>query len=188
MGTTGDDWIERIERAREEKREFFRSHPHSPLPPSQRDDAFPGLEYYPVDPAYRFVLALHEHADKEQVTVSTTADGEQTYRRWGEFRFDLAGESLTLQVYRPEGEADRFWVPFRDETNGETTYPGGRYLDLEPDDHRIDDGRWVLDFNAAYNPTCAYNAGFECPLVPTDNWLSVPVPAGEKDFPGDPHD
>jgi hypothetical protein len=181
------DWRQRIEKERAAKREYLRESHRSPLPPEMRGEAFPGLEYYDPDPSYRFVLPLHEHEDREQVTVETTADGEQTYFRWGEFEFEVDSEIHTLQAYRPDADADRFWVPFRDDTNGEETYGAGRYLDLEPDTHRADDG-WVLDFNEAYNPTCAYNYAYECPLIPTENWLDTRIEAGERDFPAEPAD
>jgi len=180
-----DDWAAQVEAQRRAKREHFRDSPRSPLPASMRGDAFPGLDYFEPDPAYRFVLPLHEHDETETVTVETTADGEQTYRRWGEFRFEVDGEAATLQAYRPADGADRFWVPFRDATSGDETYGAGRYLDLEPDRDRVD-GEWVVDFNVAYNPTCAYNHAYECPLVPGENWLDVPIRAGERDFPGEP--
>jgi len=181
------DWIERIERQRREKLAYFRDSPRSPLPPEMQGEVFPGLEYYDVDPAFRFVIPLEEHEQKESVTVETTADGRQQYRRWGEFTFEVDGESVTLQAYRPAADDERFWVPFRDETNGETTYEAGRYIDLDPHSHR-DDGEWILDFNQAYNPTCAYNYAYECPLIPMENWLDVPIPAGEKEFPAEPVD
>jgi len=187
MSERTDEWTDRLWSDREAKTEYFRQSPHSPLPVAMRGDAFPGLSYFDPDPAYRFVLPLDEHDEKETVTVETTADGEQTYDRWGEFRFDIDGETVTLQAYRPGGDDDRFWVPFRDETNGEETYDAGRYLDLEPDDHEVD-GEWVLDLNRAYNPTCAYNYAYECPLIPMENWLDVRIEAGEKDFPAEPAD
>lgn len=180
-----DDWAAQVEAQRRAKREHFRDSPRSPLPTSMRGDAFPGLDYFEPDPVYRFVLPLHEHDETETVTVETTADGEQTYRRWGEFRFEVDGEPVTLQAYRPVGDEDRLWVPFRDATSGDETYGAGRYLDLEPDRDRVD-GEWVVDFNVAYNPTCAYNHAYECPLVPGENWLDVPIRAGERDFPGEP--
>ena len=180
-----DDWAAQVEAQREAKIEQFRESARSPLPMSMRGDAFPGLAYFDPDPAFRFHLTLHEHGEKETVTVETTAEGEQTYRRWGEFRFEVDGEETTLQAYRPADGADRFWVPFRDATSGETTYGAGRYLDLEPDRDRVD-GEWIVDFNHAYNPTCAYNHAYECPLVPTENWLDVAIEAGEKDFPAEP--
>jgi uncharacterized protein (DUF1684 family) len=187
MAPTDDtsDWAERIRTQRQEKEAYFRESEHSPLPPELRGEAFPGLAYFDPDPEYRFVLPLHEHNSKEQITVETTADGEQTYLQWGEFRFDLDGETHTLQAYRPDPDADRLWVPFRDDSSGEDTYGSGRYLDL--DTHRVD-GEWVLDFNEAYNPTCAYNPAYECPLVPLDNWLDVSIEAGEKAFDHDETD
>jgi len=179
-------WIEQTKRDRESKEEYFGESPRSPLPPEMQGEEFPGLAYYDIDPEYRYVLELDEHEQKETVTVETTAEGEQTYLRWGEFRFELDGDRV-LQAYRPDRDADRLWVPFRDETNGEETYGAGRYIDLEDDEHRTEAG-WVLDFNRAYNPTCAYNYAYECPLIPRENWLEVRVKAGEKDFPAEPAD
>jgi uncharacterized protein (DUF1684 family) len=174
---------EGIERDREKKERFFADHPQSPVAGAT---SFAGLDHYPVDPAFRYVLPLHEHETKETVTVETTADGERKYVRFGEFRFTVDGTEVELQAYRPAGDEDRFWVPFRDETSGETTYGAGRYLDLDPNEHRTTDGEWVLDFNLAYNPTCAYNEAYECPLIPMENWLDVPIKAGERAYPGDP--
>ena len=181
-----EDWKTAVEHQREQKEQYFREHPRSPIPPDQRGEEFPGLEYFPIDETYRFVLPLHEHDEKEEITVETTADGEQHYVRWGEFELTLDGEEYTIQAYRPASGEDRFWVPFRDETNDEETYGAGRYLDLDPDEHRTEDGEWVLDFNLAYNPTCAYNAAYECPLIPMENWLDVRIEAGEKDYPAEP--
>ena len=178
-----DDWQRELEQQREQKEQYFGSHPRSPIP-NHAD--FAGLEYYPVDPAYRFELELHEHDNKEHITVETTADGSQEYVRYGEFRFEVDGEELTLQAYQPVGGEDRLWVPFRDETNDEETYGAGRYIDLEPGEHKTADGTWILDLNEAYNPTCAYNKAYECPLIPMDNWLDVPIEAGEKDYPDEP--
>jgi uncharacterized protein (DUF1684 family) len=181
---TPDGWQEAIEADREKKARFFRDGPRSPLPPDLRGEEFPGLDYYDPDPAYRYELELHEHDDPEEVTVGTTAEGERTYYRWGEFQFDRGGDRVTLQAYRPADGGDRLWVPFRDRTSGVETYGAGRYLDLEPEHHRTADGDWVVDFNRAYNPTCAYNPAYECPLVPAENWLDVRIEAGERDFPG----
>lgn len=184
--TQDTDWVEQTRHDRESKREYFRESPHSPLPTEMQGESFPGLEYFEVDPDYRYVLALAEHDEKEPVTVETTAEGEQTYLRWGEFRFERDGVRV-LQAYRPDRTADRLWVPFRDETNGAETYGAGRYIDLEDDEHLTTEG-WVLDFNRAYNPTCAYNSAYECPLIPRGNWLDVRIEAGEKDFPAEPAD
>jgi uncharacterized protein (DUF1684 family) len=180
------DYGDQLRRQRERKEEYFGTHDHSPIPPDAQGESFPGLDFFEPDPEYRFVLQLFEHDDPESITVETSADGQQEYLRWGEFRFELDGEQHTLQVYRSDRDDERLWVPFRDETSGDETYGAGRYLDLEPDSHRTDDGRWVLDFNLAYNPTCAYSEAYECPLVPADNWLDARIEAGEKAYPGEP--
>lgn len=175
-----------IRQQRQRRIEYFATAEHSPIPSTEQGDAFPGLEYFDPDPAYRFELRLSEHDSPETITVETSADGQQEYLRWGVFQFELDDGQYTLQAYKSDPDDGRLWVPFRDETNGEETYGAGRYLDLEADEHRTDDGRWVLDFNRAYNPTCAYNEAYECPLIPMENWLDTPIPAGEKDYPGEP--
>ncbi|MFB6200624.1 MAG: DUF1684 domain-containing protein [Halorhabdus sp.] len=180
---TDEAYVEQIREQREQKAQYFAEHPRSPFP-SHAD--FEGLDYYDVDPAYRYELPLEEHDETEEITVETTADGEQHYVRYGAFTVEIDGEAVTLQAYKPVSGEDRLWVPFRDETNGEETYGAGRYLDLEPAHHKTDDGNWILDLNQAYNPTCAYNEAYECPLIPMENWLDVRVEAGEKAYPGEP--
>ena len=175
-------YTRRLQEQRQKREEYFAEHPQSPVPSEQ----FAGLEYYPVDRAYRFELELREHEDVETLTVETTAGGSQEYLRWGEFRFELRGETRSIQAYRAGADDSRLWVPFRDDTNDGETYGAGRYLDLEPDSHQSADGSWVLDFNEGYNPTCAYNGAYECPLIPMENWLEVRVEAGERAYPGDP--
>ncbi|MFB6106216.1 MAG: DUF1684 domain-containing protein [Halobacteriaceae archaeon] len=177
-------WRADLAEYRESKDRYLGAHPNSPLPPDQRA-AFEGLSYFPPNPALRFVVALAAHDDGETVTVETTAEGERTYDRVGAFTFLVDGEAHSLEAYRERG-SDRagLWVPFRDETSGEETYGAGRYLDLDPDEHRTGDGEWVLDFNYAYSPFCAYSDAYECPLVPMENWLDVRVQAGEKDYAG----
>ncbi len=176
------DWTELIRQHRRQKDEQFADSHHSPLPPAERD-SFDGLDYYPVDPDLRFVLPVHEHDHEGTVVLATSTDGEQEYLEYGEFRFSVESRDVTLQAYKSDADQERLWVPFRDATSGTETYGAGRYLDLEPDTHRTD-GEWILDFNQAYNPTCAYSDRYECPLPPTDNWLDVPIGAGEKAFDG----
>jgi hypothetical protein len=175
------DWRETIRRRRAEKDDYFAEHPRSPIPEEEREN-FDGLQYYPIDDEYRFTLPLDEYDDREPVTAATSTEGEQEYVRWGEFRFAVDGEEVALQAYKSDPDEARLWVPFRDATSGEETYGAGRYLDLEPDDHLTDDGEWVVDFNEAYNPTCAYSDRYECPLPPPENWLDVPIEAGEKAY------
>lgn len=175
------DWAAAIERQRAKKDQFFAEHERSPLPPDERS-SFEGLSYYPPDERFRFELDLREYEDTESVTVGTSTGGEQEYLRWGEFRFEVDGQPTSLQAYKADPADDRLWVPFRDATSGEATYGAGRYLDLEADEHRREDDTWIVDFNQAYNPTCAYADHYECPLPPTENWLEVAIEAGEKAY------
>jgi uncharacterized protein (DUF1684 family) len=179
MGTP-ENYKARLRKERAGKDEFFADHPRSPIPAADRE-GFDGLAYFPPDPDYRFERPLWEHDTAERLTVETTQDGAQTYQRVGEFRFEIDGETGVLQAYRADPEEARLWVPFRDATSGEETYSAGRYLDLEAED-RTDDGDWVLDLNRAYSPFCAYSEAYECPLVPTENWLDVRIEAGEKAY------
>jgi uncharacterized protein (DUF1684 family) len=140
---------------------------------------FDGLAYYPPDPDLRFELPLVTFGDHEEVTVTTTTEGSRTYLRWGQFRFSIDGDAYTLSAFRSDPEADHLWIPFKDETNGETTYPAGRYIDLDESDKTVG-GAWELDFNRAYSPFCAFSEDYECPLVPPENRLDVRIEAGEK--------
>ncbi len=176
-----NDWKDDLREHRSRKDAYFKHDHHSPLPPDDRD-TFDGLVYFPIDGSYRFELEVHEHTEKERVTVGTSPGGEQEYLRWGEFRFELDGVEVTIQAYRATVDDTRLWVPFRDETSGEATYGAGRYLDLEKERHYLGDDVWILDFNEAYNPTCAYSERYECPLPPTENWLKVAIEAGEKAY------
>lgn len=175
------DWRERIRIERARKDEVFGDASSSPIPPDEREE-FEGLSYYPVNGDYRFEVQLRDQDETHRVTVGTSTDGNREYVRWGEFHVTVDGERVALQAYRSEPRDDDLWVPFRDATSGDETYGSGRYLDLEPDEHRTDDGKWVLDFNRAYNPTCAYSDLYECPLPPTENWLDVRVEAGERSY------
>jgi hypothetical protein len=174
------DWQAHLEHEREHKDEYFGDDPRSPLPAEERED-FDGLDYYPVSADYRFELPLERYDEPETVVVGTSTEGEQRYLAVGKFTFTVDGEEATLVAYKSDPDEERLWVPFRDATSGEETYGAGRYLDLEPDRHRTN-GEWILDFNEAYNPTCAYADQYECPLPPTDNWLDVPIEAGEKGY------
>ena len=90
-------------------------------------------------------------------------------------RFDVAGERVALIAYE---QGDELFIPFRDATSGKETYGAGRYVEAEP----LGGGRFTLDFNRAYNPYCAYNDAWRCPLPPSENWLAVAIRAGELSF------
>lgn len=179
---TDDSWLTALRQHRDNKDRYLANDRHSPIPPDQREE-FDGLDYFDADPDLHFELELQEYDDPETITIGTSTEGERDYLVSGQFTFDIDGETYSLDAYRKTPDEDRLWVPFRDETNSNETYGAGRYLDLEAED-RTDDGRWVLDFNYAYSPFCAYSPRYECPLVPMENWLPVRIEAGEKDYTG----
>lgn len=174
-------WKEDIRFEREEKDKFFKLHPQSPLSFDDRQK-FKGLNYYSPDPDYRFEIALHEHKPKEIIKIEDTQGNERKFLRWGEFEFTINGTLCKLQVYKSSAEEERLFVPFRDVTSGKETYGAGRYLDLDQEQHQTFQGNWILDFNQAYNPWCAYSDRYACPFVAPENWLKVAIQAGEKNF------
>ncbi|NIP67485.1 DUF1684 domain-containing protein [Candidatus Bathyarchaeota archaeon] len=174
------EWRERLEKKRKQKDWFLAINPQSPIPPRKRQD-FNGLDYYPPNPEYRLELTLHK-CEAKTITLSTSEGEQQQYLRWGQFRFQLGGKQETLQVYKRNPEERWLFVPFKDTTNSKQTYGAGRYLDLQSDSHYLGEGRWILDFNEAYNPFCAYSKAYTCPLPPPENWLAIPIPAGEKKY------
>ncbi|HSJ28561.1 MAG TPA: DUF1684 domain-containing protein [Acidimicrobiia bacterium] len=161
---------------RDAKDRFFAHAHESPLSHEARHD-FDGLRYYDPNPALVFRLSVEE-GDQAEVRVGTSDGAERTYRRAGVLHFEVDGEDVSLTLYSTGHEG--YFLPFRDSTSGRETYGAGRYLDLEPNA----DGTVTLDFNYAYNPTCAYDEAYSCPLPPSENWLRVPIEAGEKDYAG----
>ena len=176
------EWRERAELEREEKDRSFKMHPQSPISIAERQ-SFKGLNYYSLDLKYRFELELHEYERKEILKIEDTQGNEREFLRWGEFRFKIGDTDCVLQAYKSSYEEERLFIPFRDATSGIKTYGAGRYIDLESSRHQTSEGKWILDFNQAYNPWCAYSSFYACPYVPPENWLKVKVSAGEKTYP-----
>jgi uncharacterized protein (DUF1684 family) len=169
-----------LEAFRADKDEFFRDHPHSPLTMEQRA-RFRGLSYFPEDPRLVFRLPLEtEGVDRDdRILMATTTGGEQEYRRAGVVRFEVDGQPARLTLFSSPDQ-DELFVPFRDATSGRETYGAGRYLEVEPPSMN---GTVELDFNYAYNPYCAYNPDWACPIPPGENWMPVPIRAGEREAP-----
>ena len=177
-----DKWMAYIKKMREEKDRFFATDWQSPIPPQERSK-FTGLIYYPPDPSYMFALTLFEHKDKQVIQIEDTGGNLRDFLRWGEFRFTINGERCVLQAYKSAPSEMKLFVPFRDTTNGKETYGAGRYIDLDYEIDKTSDGKWILDFNKAYNPWCAYSEDYVCPFVPPENWLKVAIRAGERMYP-----
>jgi len=150
----------------------------SPIPHEERHD-FKGLKYYPIDLGYRFRVKLNRFEKPEQITMGTSTGEVRSLLRVGYFEFPLDGKSVRLHAYGSGDPHDHsLFIPFRDKTSGKETYGAGRYIDLEEQPGDVYD----LDFNLAYNPSCAYNPDYSCPLPPVENWLTVEIKAGEKKY------
>lgn len=149
----------------------------SVIPPGRRE-AFQGLDFYQVDPRYRFVVPLRRLSSPDTLMVAESTGGVRAQVHVGRVTIPLPDGDTELWVFKgaSEGRRGRLWIPFSDSTNGHTTYEGGRYVDLQP----VGSDSVVVDFNRAYNPTCAYNPDFACPLPPPENRIDAPIPAGEK--------
>jgi hypothetical protein len=165
-----------LEEFRKMKDHFFKHDPHSPLMPEQRD-RFDGLSYFPENAALRFELAVQPLAEPEKIEMQTSTGDVQAYLRFGTITFEVGGEAVELTLYIPPG-GHGYFLPFADATSGQETYGAGRYLDPEP----LPGGKLLVDFNLAYNPYCAYNTLWACPVPPQENRLRVPIRAGEKNF------
>jgi uncharacterized protein (DUF1684 family) len=163
---------------------MFSDHPQSPLSAEQRA-GFGGLLHHRYDDDFR-VMAEVVPAEPRTLDIATSTGRPYRFRRFAAARFELAGADLELPLYWLEGYTGGVFLPFADAGNGRVTYGAGRYLldTAKGADLGSEDGRLVLDFNFAYNPSCAYNPAWTCPLAPPESRLPVAVAAGERVYPG----
>ncbi len=159
---------------RKEKDQFFANSSDSPLTPEQQS-AFQGLDYFSEKPELRFEIEIEPFPNPEIVKLPTSTGDIKTYSRYGQFSFDVDGKTVKLTLF---GSPHGFFLPFVDSLAGKETYGAGRYLDPE----QLPNGKILIDFNLAYNPYCAYNENWNCPIPPAENRLSIPIRAGEKNF------
>ncbi len=156
---------------RRQKDDFFKRHPQSPLTPEQQDE-FTGLRYYPDNRDLDLTVTVKPFADGTFIMMQTTTGDTRQYKRYGQFSFIVNDQDVQLTLY----EADYgFFLPFVDAGAGTETYPAGRYLEPE----YLGDNRFLIDFNEAYNPYCAYSSEWSCPITPPENRLTVFIRAGE---------
>jgi uncharacterized protein (DUF1684 family) len=161
---------------RQEKDAFYKNSRQSPLTAAQRK-VFTGLAYYPETASLRLELPLERLPHPKTVVLATSTGEDREYSQAGQVRFTVGAEQVALQVY--ESEDGSFFLPFVDATAPTETYGAGRYLDPQ----EVRPGILLVDFNLAYNPYCAYNERWSCPLPPAENRLSVRLEAGEKNLP-----
>ena len=164
---------------RVDKDSFLRDDMDSPIPLGERS-SFKGLNYFPPDENYRVTSKLERFDAPTPIMMGTSTGTLQAYVRYGALTFKIEGKIIKLIVYKSAEDpyARSLFVPFSDQTSGRETYGAGRYLDIE--EQGGDD--YILDFNTAYNPYCAYNGEYTCPIPPAENKLPVRILAGEKNY------
>lgn len=168
-----------VQQFRAEKDAAFRDPRTTPL--SEKElERFSGLHYFAEDSAYVVEARFVPHAVPDTVIIGTTqAHDKRTALRAGRLFFTINNQACTLTAFRfADQEIPGYFVPFKDATSGMETYGAGRYLDLQ--EQPATSTRYLLNFNNAYNPYCAYNDAYSCPLVPDENTLPVAILAGEK--------
>jgi hypothetical protein len=163
-----------IEEFRKMKDDFFAQDGQSPLTPEQKK-VFKGLKYFPPNPSLNLEVTVRVFPDKQYIEMQTSTGDQQDYLRYGSFIFMVDGQNAKLTIYQSESG---WFLPFVDSLAGKETYSAGRYLEPE----LLGRDYFRVDFNQAYNPYCAYNDYWSCPLTPFENHLQVPIKAGEKLF------
>ncbi len=181
----GTDYHLSIDQHREEYKEGFLKDPRSPL----RQEDLANLRFYEPDSTYRVECTFELTPDEQPFELPTYSGITKSYRKYGVLTFLLDGRQHSLAVYqsmkhiRMPQYKNYLFLPYRDLTNDDTTYGGGRYIDLNRND--LDSGKAVIDFNKSYNPWCGYSDGYNCPIPPAENHLEVAIHAGEKRYDGE---
>ena len=173
--------VDEILKERKNKSREFLSEKWSPLLPEDKIN-FKGLKYYPVDLSFRFEGPIVKYDSTILDTIIGTRGDLRPAIKYGYFEFEYKDNKYRLQIYkilRDKPELEKYlFLGFKDETSGKETYGAGRYIDLIENEQNY----YIVDFNLAYNPYCAYNSRYTCAIPPPENRLPFPVHAGEKNF------
>tara|TARA_X000000950_G_C13805318_1_gene615350 strand:- start:496 stop:1098 length:603 start_codon:yes stop_codon:yes gene_type:complete len=162
---------------------YFKDASVSPLKPRDLKN-FKGLDFFEFDSLYVVYAKIQETPESLPFKMKTTTDIPAHVRKYGDLFFQIIDKEFELTVYENleydgvEGYENYLFLPFLDQTNGNETYGGGRYIDL----YQYDNDSILIDFNRAYNPQCAYDENFSCPIVPRKNFLNTRIEAGVKNF------
>lgn len=174
-----ETYIEKIEAERDRQYKFVRYNIESPLTEEQKRE-FKELNFYPIDPAYKVRARMVPVEDKKVRELPMTDGSKERYIEHAFAEFELGGKTNRLLLLQAMDEPDKrnFFLAFADDTSGGDTYGGGRYINARQDGKNS----ITIDFNLAYNPYCAYNPDYACPLPPKENLLEIPIEAGEKNY------
>ena len=169
-------YVTQIEEGRAARDKAYRAS-DDPIPTAKHGLLLP-LRYYPPDPSFAVPAQLQVFESRQEVELPTSTGAPRRMEVVGTLKFTVGGQQMSLGALVPAGtrQIQELFVPFADLTTGKETYKAGRYLDIPP----TGTGLYTIDFNLAYNPTCAYNESYECPYPPPSNRLKIAIPAGEK--------
>lgn len=146
---------------------------------------FKGLSFFREDDKYRVIAKIVKTPDAPTFSFPTTTDRVAVYKKYGIVSFSIDKKDFELAIYqelKPQLEyIDHLFLPFLDNTNGKTSYEGGRFIDVLTTDES-ETGTIIIDFNTAYNPYCAYSNRYSCPITPRDNYLDIDIKAGVKAY------
>jgi len=176
-------WLAENQAYRNQLNKEFADPEESPLTEEDRKE-FKELHFFPIDLNYRIEARFVRTKGEKPFEMPTSTDRKPIYEKYGEAHFKIDSQAFVLSIYQShrlrtmEKYRNHLFLPFNDWTNGEETYGGGRFLDLKiPEGDTI-----IIDFNKAYNPYCAYNHKYSCPIPPEENKLEVAIKAGVKAF------
>jgi uncharacterized protein (DUF1684 family) len=173
---SSEGYAQKVQQERLEKNEMFKNSEDSPLTEEQLD-IFESLTYFPIAEKYKVKADFQRNTREQKIKMAITDGSQREYFVFGNAHFHLEGKELDVVVYKPVKEdSDYLFIPFYDKTSADLTYGGGRYVEPE----LLENGVLEIDFNLAYNPYCAYNHTYRCPIPPQDNNLDVSILAGEK--------
>lgn len=173
---SADEYIQEMNKFWEDRNEFFRTSEASPF--IQKNQPFEKLSYFDPNPDYKVNGKLTRFTKRETLVLGNSDGTTTTYLKFAKVEFKLNNKPCTLLVLKALGFGNQYLLAFGDNTSGDTTYGGGRYLDVVVGKS----DQLTLDFNKAYNPYCAYFEDFTCPLPPIENLLDVTIEAGEKNY------
>lgn len=171
----------------EEMNSSYKNAQESPLEESERKK-FQSLPFFKIDEGYKIEADFVRTTDGKPFEMQTTTDRKPIYQKFGEVSFEINGKSHTLNIYQSQDLSTNkeyknyLFLPFTDLSNGQESYEGGRYIDLQLAE--LSNGQEIktitIDFNKAYNPYCAYNHKYSCPIPPKENHLEVKILAGVR--------
>ncbi|NQZ77182.1 MAG: DUF1684 domain-containing protein [Ekhidna sp.] len=175
-GNSDDQYFEEIEEYWNDRNDFYKTSQASPF--VEKGVVYKKASRFETDVEYKVRGELERFSSRETITLGNSDGTSTTYLKFATVKFKINGAQQSLLILKALGFGTQYLLAFGDDTSGEDTYGGGRYLDVEIGKSDLID----LDFNKSYNPYCAYFADLKCPLPPRENLLDVAVRAGEKNY------